>query len=119
MRTYTAHLKPARAPVLLREGWTWLGFLFGPLWLLAQRAWIPAVLEIAAFMLLFTLAPVPFWRPALFGLGLLVGLSGRDLVRWSLQRRGYQLAHVVLARDADAALLRLFAARADLRDAAS
>ncbi len=114
MKTYTAHLKPARPPVLLREGWTWLGFLFGPLWLLAKRAWIPAIIETAAIVCLLALAPPPFWRPALFGLALLTGLTGRDLVRWSLQRRGYHLAHVVLAPNADAALLRLFTARADL-----
>ena len=33
MRTYTAHLKPIRPPVLVREGWSWGGALFGPIWL--------------------------------------------------------------------------------------
>ena len=114
MRTYTAHLKAARAPVLVREGWSWAGFLFGPLWLFAKRAWIPAVIETAAIVCLFALAPEPFRAPVLFGLALLVGVLGRDLVRWSLGRRGYALTHVLAARDEDAALGRLLAGRADL-----
>ena len=118
MRTYTAHLKPARDPVLVREGWSWGALIFGPLWLLFQRAWIPALLEIAALAILIALAPPQFWRPALLGLALLNALLGRDFVRWSLERRGFALRHVVIAPDRDAALLRLFAARPDLMDPA-
>ena len=47
-------------------------------------------------------------------LGVLLGLLGRDLVRWSLQRRGYRLAHVLAARDEEGALGRLLAVRTDL-----
>ena len=118
MRTYTAHLKPSRHPILLLEGWSWAGFLFGPIWLLVQRAWIPALLEIAGAVLLAGLAPPQVWRPALLGLGLLNGLLGRDFIRWSLERRGYALDHVLIAPDRDAALLRLFTARPDLMDPA-
>jgi hypothetical protein len=114
VKTYTAHLKPERHPVLVREGWSWGSALFGPVWLLIESAWIPALLEIAALAILFALAPPQFWRPALLGLALLNGLIGRDFVRWSLQRRGYAFGHVVLAPDRDAALLRLFTARPDL-----
>jgi hypothetical protein len=44
----------------------------------------------------------------------LLGLSGRDLVRWSMGRRGYTLVNAVVARNADAALLRLLDARPEL-----
>ena len=118
MRVYTAHLRPAREPVLVREGFTWAGFLFGPLWLLAKRAWIAAIFDLAAFVWLFALAPAALLGPLAFGLALIVGLTGRDMVRWSLARRGYALAHVVAARDEDSALARLYAARADLLEAA-
>ena len=114
MRVYTAHLRPQRLPVLVREGWSWWAFWFGPFWLLLRRAWIPAILMLAAFAALFALAPRPFWGPLSFGLALLNGLMGRDMVRWSLARRGYALAHVLIARDEEAALARLYAARADL-----
>ena len=49
------------------------------------------------------------------GLGVLSGLLARDALRWSLERRGYLLAEVVVARDPEAALARLLHARADLR----
>ena len=42
MRGYTAHLKPGRTPVLVPEGFSWAAWLFGPLWLAAHRAWVPA-----------------------------------------------------------------------------
>jgi hypothetical protein len=37
------------------------------------------------------------------------------MVRWSLARRGYILAHVVAARDEEGALGRLLTARDDLK----
>ena len=114
MRTYTAHLKPAGPPVLLAEGWSWGAALFGPLWLLARRAWIPAILHVAVLVLLGTVVPAP-WRAPLFGgLAVLAGLLGRDAVRWSLERRGYILVHVLAGRDEETALARLLAARTDL-----
>jgi hypothetical protein len=117
VRTYTAHIKPGRPPILVRESWSWGAFLFGPLWLLAHRAWIPAALELAAAILLARLAPDRLQAPAFLGLALTVGLLGRDMVRWQLARRGYALAHVVAARDEDGALGRLLTARADLKQA--
>lgn len=98
----------------MREGWSWGAALFGPLWLAAERAWIPLVLEVVALVLVAALLPVRFWDAAAVGLFLFNGLLGRDLARWSLERRGYALGSVVLAADRDAALLRLFAARPEL-----
>ena len=119
MNIYTAHLRPARDPVLVREGFSFPAFLLGPLWLFANGAWIPAIIGLAAFVAIFARAPATLVGPLSLGLALLAGLTGRDLVRWSLERRGYTLAHVVAARDDDAALARLYAARADLIEAAS
>ena len=116
MKAYAAHLKRHRPPLLMSDGWSWGAFVFGPLWLLSMRAWIPALLEIVALTLLFTFSPAWFWRPALLGLTLINGLLGRDMVGWALCRQGYAVAHVVLAPDRDAAMLRLFAAQPDLMD---
>ncbi len=56
----------------------------------------------------------PGWRVVIgIALAWLAGLVGRDLVRWSLARRGYVLAHVVAAPDRDAALARVLAVRED------
>lgn len=114
MKSWTVHLKPDRPPVLLREGWSWGAFVFGPFWLLVRRAWLPAVLWLALSVLLAALAPGGARPVLVFALSVLAGLLGWDLVRWSLLRRGYGLAHVLAARDEEAALARLLAARPDL-----
>jgi len=48
------------------------------------------------------------------GLMLLLGLSGHDLRRWSLDRRGFTLAEVVTARNAETAFAHLLTRRRDL-----
>ncbi|WP_051212240.1 DUF2628 domain-containing protein [Rubritepida flocculans] len=100
---------PAEAARLIPEGFSWLAFLFGPLWLAAHRCWAAAL---GAFLLtLFALVlPAPLDGPALLGLHLLLGLHSHDLRRWTLTRRGWRLAHVVLASGEEAALARALAA---------
>lgn len=114
MKSYTAHLKPDCSPVVLLEGWSWGAAVFGPFWLLLHRAWVPAVLFGAAALLVMVLAPPRLGGLIGLGFGVLAGLLGRDAVRWSLERRGYLLTHVMAARDADSALARLLHVRADL-----
>lgn len=114
MRTWTVHLKPDAQPVLVREGWSWGAFLFGPFWLLFQRAWLPGGAVLALTLILAAAARQPTQALLSLALGVLLGLLGRDLVRWSLERRGYRLAHVLAARDEDGALGRLLAVRTDL-----
>ena len=114
MRTYTAHMKPDHAPVLVREGWSWGAFLFGPFWLARHRAWIPAILLLVLLVLLRAALPGPAAPIALLGVAWLMGLAGQDLRRWSLERRGYLMAHVLAARDEDTALGRLLTFRPDV-----
>jgi len=115
VRLYTVHLAPGRAPVLVREGFSVGALVFGPLWLFFHRAWIAGWLALALNLALAaaiarnsaiaTASLAEFW---------LLGLLGRDLYRWGLARRGYALSHVLAARDKEAALARLLAARPDL-----
>ncbi len=114
MKVWTAHLHPARPPVLVHEGWSWGAALFGPFWLLAHRAWVPGVIVLAVVVILNLLIPQGLRGVLVLGFFLLLGLLGRDMLRWSLARRGYALAHVVAARDDDAAFARLLDARPDL-----
>lgn len=114
MRVWTAHLRRDAEPVLLREGFSWGAFLFGPLWLAVQGAWVPAVLDLVACLLIALLAPGAVAIVLAPGLAWLVGLTGRDLVRWSMAHRGYIETHVVVARTEVDALARLLAARPDL-----
>lgn len=113
MRLYTAHVHATTAPALVREGWSWGAFVFGAFWLAAHRAWLPALLWVALSCVPLILPPGPGFVLGC-ALAVLAGLLGRDLVRWSLARRGYTLAHIVAAPDGDAALARLLAAREDL-----
>ncbi len=117
VKYWTVHLLPENrpvAPVLVREGFSWGALLIGPVWLLAHRVWIPAVLVIAANVLAGALAPEGLQLFLFAAISLLVGFSGNDLRRFSLERRGYLLRHVVTARNADGALSRLLANRPDL-----
>lgn len=114
MTGYTVHLKPGCPPILVREGWAWGAFVFGPFFFTSHRAWLPALLHIALLAIIVALSP-PWLRGILLtGLAVLAGLMGHDVQRWSLDRRGYVMAHVVAARDEDAALGRLLHARPDL-----
>ena len=114
MRIYTAHTLAGRPPVLVKEGFAWGAFVFGPLWLLAHRAWVPGVLALCAWIILAVVVPEPFGGVVLLVLHWALGLFGRDLRRWSLARAGYLPVHVVAARDEDAALARLLDRRPDL-----
>jgi hypothetical protein len=114
LRFWTAHVREGDAPLLVREGFSWGALIFGPIWLLAHRAWVPAVLAIAASVAIGAL-PAGEVRTALaIAYPLLLGFSGNDMWRFSLERRGYRLAHVVAARNAESAFARLLAGRPDL-----
>ena len=114
MKTWTVHTKAGCDPVLLAEGFSIAAMVLGPIWLLTQRAWVPAVLlmcaEVAGNLL------VPGNLGVVLGLGLswACGVFGRDLVRWSLERRGYALTDVVAASSLDLAFGRILTARPGL-----
>ncbi len=114
MRLYTVHLRAGRAPVLVREGFAWGALVFGPLWLLVHRAWIPGVLGLCLWIALRLLLPAPFAGAVTLVLAWMFGLFGNDLRRWSLERAGYLLLHVVAARNQETALARLLDLRPDL-----
>jgi hypothetical protein len=114
VKFWTAHIRSGAAPVLVREGFSWGALLFGPLWLAVHRAWIAAVLTIVAAVLIIVLAKGGVAAALLTTLIVLLGLSGNDVRRWSLDHRGYLLAQVVVARSEMEALGRLLGRRPDL-----
>ena len=113
MNIYTAHLRHDSLPVLVREGWSWGAAVFGPLWLLVKRAWIPAIVLLAATLAAAAAAPRLSGVMAI-GFAVLAGFLGQDAVRWSLARRGYTMLEIIAARDEDSALVRLLAERPDI-----
>ncbi len=108
------HLAPKAEPELVREGFAWGAFLFGPFWLAAHRAWIAAAITLAAYVLIAAIAPAPFAAVLSVGLAVVLGLTGADLRGWAMERRGYLLVHVVAARGREEALQRLLTLRPDL-----
>jgi hypothetical protein len=126
MRIWTVHMPPPplagtagrprrrASPVLVREGFSWGAFLFGPLWLLARRLWLPALLWLVGVLALAALLPAAVSAAALPAAQFLLGCHTRDLRRWALARRGYTQAHVVAERDEERALARLLSARPEL-----
>jgi len=114
VRFWTGHLRPGAAPVLVREGFAWGALLFGPLWLAAHRAWIPAALALAAGILIAALTAGAMAIALMLGLAIWLGFSGHDLRRWSMRQRGFALFQIIAAHDETDAFAKLLERRPDL-----
>lgn len=114
MKVWTAHEKLHASPILVREGFSFGALFFGPIWLMAWGAWIPAAAVFLLSILLVALTHPPASVVLILGLAFLVGFSGRDLVRWSVTRRGYLESTIITGRNEYEARARLFSARPDL-----
>jgi hypothetical protein len=114
VRIWTVHLRDDTPPALVREGFSLGAALFGPFWLALHRAWVPAALAFAAYAAVDALTADGTRLVLDAGLMLLLGLSGHDLRRWSLDRRGFTLAEVVTARNRETAFAQLLTRRRDL-----
>jgi hypothetical protein len=94
----------------VRDGFSWLGFLVPPLWLLWHRLWIEAALAIVAMAVLSVLAERLSLGLAGSLLSLLVslyvGLEGQALRIAALRRRGWHEWGVVEADRIDDADMR-------------
>jgi len=114
MTFWTAHIRASSAPVLVREGFSWGAFFLGPLWLAMHRAWIPAALALACGILIVVLLPPGVAAVTMAALAIVLGLSGQDCRRWSMDHRGFMLTQVIAARSEPEALGVLLARRPDL-----
>ncbi|HTI87881.1 MAG TPA: DUF2628 domain-containing protein [Alphaproteobacteria bacterium] len=115
MRVYTVHVPPATRhqadPVLVKEGFSWPAFFFGPLWALAHRMWLVTVALVALDLIISVVldaARIPPVTQAVISLAVavLIGAHGNDWRRRSLDRRGFRDAGVVAGRNIDEALAR-------------
>jgi len=112
MRVFTVHAKPGARPGtrLVREGFSFWAFLFGPLWLLWHALWL-ALLAYLLLAVAIAFIPDPWEGWATLALQVLMGLHARDIQRWTLGRRGFATEGVVAGRDEEEALLRLVSAK--------
>ncbi|RWB78403.1 MAG: DUF2628 domain-containing protein [Mesorhizobium sp.] len=85
----------------VRDSFTWLGFLFSPLWLAWHRLWIGAVLAFIVMALLSATGEKLGleWAGSMLSLlvSLYIGFEGQDLRIASLRRRGWREWGVVEA----------------------
>lgn len=107
---------PAAGAVFVREGFSRLAFLFGPLWLLWNRRWIAFGLWFLVFACVFFAIRRLGFNPALmpvfyFGVGLLLGLEAPVLRRAALAGRGFALSDVAVAENQREAEIVWFARR--------
>ena len=108
---YTVHLHEDQDMVLVREGFSWGAFLFGPLWALYNRLWFVAILLLLLSALFgyadehgvtgdATLAILQL------AIGILIGYQANDWRRTRLHKLGYTLVDVVAASSIKRAQLR-------------
>jgi hypothetical protein len=115
VKFWSAHVRAGAAPVLVREGFSWGALFFGPIWLAVHRAWIGAAISLAAFVIIGFTTHDGVQATLLVTLVVLLGLSGHDLRRWSLDQRGFLLAQVVTGRSELDALSHLLERRPELK----
>lgn len=94
--------------VFLRDGFSIPAMVLGPFWLLWKRAWLPAATVVALLSLLPLLAKLPGASPLLPGflgiaLALWLGFEGRQILAWSLKRRGYVESDLIVAENEEEA----------------
>jgi hypothetical protein len=106
-------LERAERFVFIRDRFTWSAFLFAPLWLLYRRLWLAflgyAVLNVA-LQIGLRLAGVGRGGQVLVAVlvALLVGIEAPSLRRWTLTRRGWREAGIVVGDDLEDAERRFF-----------
>jgi hypothetical protein len=123
MAVYTIHQPPLRkgetSPdpdrfVLVRDGFYFWAFVFGPIWMIWRRLWLTLVLYIVAITgleigLRVLGVGAPMRMLVMLAVALLVGLEAATLQRWTLGRRGWKNVGVVVGDDVESAERRFFA----------
>ncbi|MGJ0506950.1 MAG: DUF2628 domain-containing protein [Methylocystis sp.] len=116
MTSFTVHLPPtapgerpaAEKIVFLRDGFSTWAFVFGPLWFMWKRAWLPALLwalVLAAVAGAGALLKIPVDAMSFAGLAvsLFLGFEGGRILAWSLHRRGFVESDVVIGENEEEA----------------
>lgn len=116
--------EPAVRPVqarFVKDSFSWLAFLFPPLWLIANRMWV--VLLLTALVvggIVTAVAAIDPRAAAAVAVALMLwfGFEARALKRWALARRGWTLTGVVEGTRFRNAERRYFSARSSGKSAA-
>ena len=122
MRFYTVHRPPvpsqdrldqASELIFMKEGFSWLGFLFPLVWLLYNKLWVEFVLFlIFALILQGVLVNLGFHEQivacCMLFVNLIFGFEANNIRRWKLARADYQLEGVVSGHSLQECELKFF-----------
>lgn len=109
--------------VFVREGFSWWGLFFPLLWLAAKGMWIVLVVAVACQSAIWALAEfLGFSAVASFVfscvINLIIAFEGRELLRWTYERRGLGIRGLVHGDTLEEAEYRFFT-EAGVPDAAA
>jgi hypothetical protein len=119
MRTYTVHEQPsppadridrAEKLIFIKDGFSWLALIFGPLWLLVHRLWWPLLgyaLLAGGLQMVHRLLRVDVGL-VMMAINLLLAFEADTLRRWALDRKGWHVLATVSGRTAEEAERRFF-----------
>jgi hypothetical protein len=110
-RAGSTDLEPDRFR-FIKEGFCWPAFAIAIPWLIWHRMWLVLILYVLVTVAVFALAghaPLPVAWTAMVLFGVLVGLEGNNLRRWTLERRGFRFLGVAGGDRRDEAEYRFFA----------
>ena len=107
MKQFKVFHHPSYGYEAVKQGWSWPGFLFGPVWALVKKLWLVAIaisiFTFAVAHMMSVLAPplVPFSSliPAV-----LVGVAGNQERAKSLSKRGFSEIGIHSGASADQAI---------------
>lgn len=122
MAVYTVHQPPLRngetAPdpdrfVLVRDGFYFWAFVFGPVWMAWRRLWLVLALYLAFMIAVVTALQIMdasrgMQAVVMVGIAILVGLEAGTLRRWTLGLRGWRNVGVVIGDNIETAERRFF-----------
>ncbi|HVG51185.1 MAG TPA: DUF2628 domain-containing protein [Xanthobacteraceae bacterium] len=106
-------VKHATRFMIVRDGFSWRAFAFGPLWMLRHRMWLVLTLYIV-WIFAIVLGLKAFGLPgyvqfiAVFLTGVWIGLESGMLRRWTYLRRGWRDLGIISAPDAGEGERRFF-----------
>lgn len=108
MKEFKIYQHPTGKQEAVKQGWSWPGFFFGPIWALVKKLWgLGAVLLV--IVLLLSAVPVETEVGMLTTLIMLViyivcGVNGNSWREKNLRSRGYEHLDTVSAANPDGAI---------------
>jgi hypothetical protein len=112
MALYSVHLQDnalnsIAEAAFVRQAFSWKAFLFGPLWLICHRLWVPLAAWTGAYLLLIAASSQILSSSAVFFIGLalqiLLGLEANRLREEKLAGQGYHIVEIIAAPARDEA----------------